>query len=196
MRTIKFLMLIAILFIVIISPTCKSDNAETKGANDSLTNKQKIEIPEVKQGNFYTDNIDKNKSVILADTIVYYTVIKNPDPEDNWQEKCLSRLNRKALANMIFNAIYNGRLTAYNFMTEQPMTIDEVKTMEKEHPRTEIAKMEFTEEWYFNENDLSFSKKVNSIMLGYEERNMAGEVKYFAGVKVYLKGNKKNLSKK
>jgi hypothetical protein len=194
MKTKKKFILLTAFTLIIIFASCKSKDTETNVANDSATKNQKFEIPEVKKGNFYSDNSDITKSVILADTIVYYTVIKNSDPEDDWQEKCLSRLNRKALANIIFNAIYNGRLTAYNFMTEQPMTIVEVKEMEEEHPRTEIAKMEFTEEWYFNENDLSFSKQVYSIMLGYEQRNMAGEVKYFAGVKVYMKGTKKNIN--
>ena len=189
---INYLAIIAFLG-VISAIACKSDTREIKTNKDSLSDSLKTEIPEIKMGNFYSDNSNKGNSVVLADSIIYYTVIKNPDPEDDWQKKCLARLDRKALANIIFNAIYNGRLTAYNFMTDAPMTIDEVKLLEKEHPRKEIAKMEFSEEWYFNENDLSFSKKVNAIMLGYEGRNLSGEVKYFAGVKVFLNGAKKKL---
>ena len=184
------------LLMIICLSSCNSNNNNANIDSDKLLDSQQSALPEVKTGNFYTTDLDKSKCVVLADTIVYYTVIKNPDPEDNWQEKCLSRLDRKALANIIFNAIYNERLTAYNFMTDEPMTIEEVKLMEKDHPRKDIAKMEFSEEWYFNENDLSFSKKVNAIMLGYEGSNLSGEIKYYAGVKVYLDKNKKNAEKK
>lgn len=170
--------------------SCKQspDNSDINSDTDSL----KSEVPEVKTGNFYS-NLSKDNSVVLADTIIYYTVIKNADPEDDWQEKCLSRLDRKALANIIFNAIYNGRLTPYNFATEEPMTIEDVKNIEKQNPRNIIGKVEFTEEWYFNETDFTFTKKVNAIMMGYERPNPGGEAKYVAGVKVYLNGDKMKI---
>jgi len=191
MKMLKFNVLLAGIIITNLI-ACKTD--ESKKIDDGQTTDTLIsEIPEVRMGNFYPDSISKSKAVILADTIIYYTVIKNPDPDDDWQEKCLSRLNRKALANIVFNAIYNGRLTPYNFKTEAPMTIEEVKVLDKENPRSQIAKMEFTEEWYFDETNLVFAKRVNSIMLGYERRSSEGEVKYTAGVKVYLTGDMKKI---
>jgi hypothetical protein len=186
--------LILVVIVMTILMSCKSSEEDDKQTNIS-SDTMLSEIPEVRMGNFYADSTNESNSVVLADTIIYYTVIKNPDPEDDWQEQCLSRLNRKALANIVFNAIYNGRLTPYNFKTESPMTIEEVKALDKENPRSQIAKMEFTEEWYFNETDLTFSKRVNSIMLGYERRSSEGEVKYTAGVKVYLTGAKKKIEK-
>jgi hypothetical protein len=193
-RTIQLMIFTIVMITVLYS--CKSDNEKTKNTNDSLAGNTENVIPEVKMGNFYGDNSNKNNSVVLADTIITYTVIKNPDPSDDWQEKCLSRLNRVALANIVFNAIYNGKLTPYDYLTDEPITIEQVKEIEKNHPRSEIAKMEFSEEWYFNENDLSFSKKVNSIMMGYEGRNTEGEVKYYPGVKVFLNGAKKKIEVK
>ncbi len=179
--------------LVFIISSCKQDTSNIKEKGLSVSDSSRIEFPEIKRGNFYTENIEKGNSIVLADTIIYYTVIKNANQQDEWQEKCLERLDRKALANIIFNAIYNGRLTPYDFMTEEPMTINEVKSLEKDNPRNKIAKVEFTEEWYFNEDDLSFTKRVNAIMLGYEKGNNPEDVKYVAGVKVYLSGVKKKV---
>lgn len=191
MKKLRIIILLAGIILINLF-ACKS-NKEDKTENNLKSDSVLSEIPEVRMGNFYADSANKTNAVVLADTIIYYTIIKNPDPDDDWQEQCLSRLDRKALANIVFNAIYSGRLTPYNFKTEAPMTIEEVKALDKENPRSQIAKMEFTEEWYFNENDLSFSKRVNSIMLGYERRSTEGEVKYTAGVKVYLNGEKKKV---
>jgi hypothetical protein len=171
--------------------SCKTDNKETNmNSDDSL----ELEIPKVKSGNFYTIEPDSGNSIILADTIIYYTIIKNPYEDDTWQEKCLSRLDRKGLTNIIFNAIYNGRLTPYDFKTETPITIKEVREIEKKFSRDDAAKVEFTEEWYFNETEMTFTKRVNAIMIGYERKGISEEVKYYPGVKVYLNGEKKKIN--
>ena len=184
------LFLLPMLVIAFTIQSCKLDSEEADNLND--LDSQKTEIPAVKSGSFYAD-ISKDNSIVLADTVIYYTVIKNSDPEDTWQEECLARLDRKALANIIFNAIYNGRLTPYDFMNEEPITIEEVKEIEKRNPRNAIARVEFTEEWYFNETDLNFIKRVNAIMLGYEKPNESGEMRYIAGVKVFLNGPKMKI---
>ncbi len=146
---------------------------------------------EVRKGNFYMNKLDSLNSVVLADTIRYSVTIKNPNPEDYWTEMDIRRMDEMALANMIFNAIYNKRLTAYNFFDETPMTIKQVKKMEKEHPRTQIGRMQFSEEWYFDEDKLQFGKKINSIMLAYEIIGTDGDVRYTPGVMVYLNGTGK-----
>ena len=122
----------------------------------------------------------------------YDVTIKNPDPEDDWTEEDIGRMDELALANIILNAIYNGRLTAYNYQYETPMTIAEVKELESRYPREKIGRMRFVEEWYFDEKELKFGKKVNSIMIAYEQFNESGEVKYIPCVQVYLTDKSKN----
>jgi hypothetical protein len=180
----------ALIALVIINQGCKSkdENKTVAQTKDSAA----IEMPAVKMGNFYEADSNSNNSVLLADTIIYNVVVKNPDPEDDWQEYSLKYFNRQALANIIFNAIYNGRLTPYSYQYENVMTIDEVKEMEKKHPRSEIANIQFTEKWYFNEKALSFTKKVSSIMMAYEHKNKSGEVRYTAGIQVFLDNKSKN----
>lgn len=192
MKKLFSLLVIGILLIGI--PVNQSCN-KTENSNDTIaeTDSNKLNIPDVKQGNFFEIDSSISNSVLLADTIIYNVIIKNPDPEDDWQEYSLKYLDKQALANIIFNAIYNGRLTPYNYQYENVMSIEEVKEMEKKHPRKEIANIQFTEEWYFNEKSLTFNKKVNSIMMAYERINKSGEVRYTAGIQVFF-NKTKNLN--
>lgn len=161
--------------------------------NQNPDQKEKINIAPVKTGAFYETYLNSNNSVIIADTIIYDVVIKNAFPEDDWQEFCLKNVDRTALANIIFNAIYNGKLTAYDYQQEKPMTIKEVQELEKEYSRDKIAKIQFIEEWYFDEKEMKMGKRVNEIMLAYELNNFDGEIRgYKAGVKVYLTDKSKN----
>ena len=187
MRTINLISLL--LIFAVIFQSCKQDNAveNNDSNNDTVV---EISIPEVKTGNFYKTDIKEGNAIVIADTITYDVEIKNNNVEDTWKEECLKHVNRKALTNIIFNAVYNKRLTAYNYRSGESMTIEEVKTMEKEYSRDRISKMQFIEEWFFNEEDLVFGKKVIGIMLAYEVYDYEGAVRgHSAGIVVYL--NKK-----
>ncbi len=148
----------------------------------------------VKKGNFYMNKLDSSNAVVLADTIRYSVTIKNPNPKDYWTEIDIRRMDELALANMIFNAIYNKRLTAYDFFENKPMSIKEVRKMEKKRPRTQIGKVHFEEEWYFDEENLKFGKKINSIMIAYEILSPEGDARYTPGVMVYLNDSSKNIN--
>ena len=161
--------------------------------DEATEQKEEINVPPVKTGAFYETNLNSSNSIVIADTIIYDVVIKNAVPEDEWQEFCLKNVDRPAIANIIFNAIYNGKLTAYDYQHENSMTIDQVKELEKEYSRDKIAKIQFIEEWYFDEEEIKMGKRVNEIMLAYELNNSDGETRgYKAGVKVYLTDKSKN----
>lgn len=152
-----------------------------------------LSTPPIKTGSFYKTDLNSNNASVIADTVTYDVVIKNVYPDDEWEVSKLKNIDRAALANIVFNAIYNGKLTAYNYRTEEPMSIEEVKQLEKEYPRESIGKMQFVEEWYLNEQEMQLGKRVNAIMLAYELRGDDGAVRgYKAGVKVYLTDKSKN----
>ncbi len=158
--------------------------------------KKKVEI-EVRKGNFYTSELDSSAdAIVLADTIRYSVTIKNPDPEDYWTEADIRRMDELALANIIFNAIYNKRLTAYDFFDNTPMTVKQVKELEQENPRSTIGRMLFEEEWYFDENNLQFGKKINAIMLAYQKISADGTARYIPAIMVYLNDKSKNPPQK
>ena len=114
--------------------------------------------------------LDSLKFKCYADTIVCDMVVRNADKEDKWKEECLGRLQRVALIDSIFEDIYNGKLIAYDFRTNQKLTIDEAKKLEKAsgYTRDDIGKFLFREAWYYDRIHHSFIKKVHSIVFGYE----------------------------
>lgn len=166
-------------------------SCNNQGEND----KKEVET-KVRKGSFYGTDLNSSNAVVLADTIAYDVTIKNPDPDDNWIEQDIGRMDEEALANIILNAIYNGRLTAYDYRLNEPMTIDQVKELESEYSRDKVGRMRFIEEWYFDEEKLQFGKRVNTIMLAYEKHNSEGIARYLPGVMVYLTDESKNPTKR
>jgi hypothetical protein len=106
-------------------------------------------------------------------------VVKNPDKEDTWTEKCLSQLKRKALTDSIFDDIYKGKLLAFEYNTHRPLSINAVKKLEETtgYSRDIIGKFQFSEAWFYDKQHHSFIKKVQSIVFGFETYDQSGFVK-------------------
>lgn len=145
-----------------------------------------------------TTKIDKelliadNSASVIADSIMYITNVINPDPsEEYYMKDWLGGAKIEILANHIFKAVYDGKLKAYNYISGEEMTIEQIKELDKEYKREHIGQILFTEDWYFDENELKMYKQVNSIMLAYfkydEEGNIFGNKD---GIRVYLNGTK------
>jgi len=120
----------------------------------------------------------------VAEKIVYDVIIKNANPYDTWTTECLSGLDRKTFVDDLFRAIYEGKLTAVDFDTGEELSSGKVKNLEEEirKVRSRIAKMQFTEDWYFDTLSLTMHKAVRSIVLGYEVYDEAGEVRGYKPV--------------
>lgn len=132
---------------------------------------------------------DKNNFQVIADTIVNDVVIKNPD-EDEWTDYCLRKLDKTTLVNEIFKSVYDGKLIPYEFFHNKPLTINDIKDLEKdpEFSRDKIAKVQFEEAWYYDPVNQKMTKKVHSIMFAYEVYNSLGDIKgYKPAFKVYFK---------
>ncbi len=108
--------------------------------------------------------------VMLADTISYPVVIKNPDPSDTWTTECLAPLDRKKLVDAVFDAVYSNKARAYNYFSNKPMSEKEIKALEatEEFSRDNVGKLQFWESWYFDEKEQIFTKKVHKILVAYE----------------------------
>lgn len=122
---------------------------------------------------------DVLQGTTLADPVIYDMVIKNANPEDDWTEEYLKNLDRDKLIAIIFDAVYDERLVAYDFFTDEPLKIIDLRKLEKEadFSRDKIGKLQFEEEWAFDENNMHFQKKVKSMLLAYEVFNSAGELR-------------------
>jgi hypothetical protein len=139
---------------------------------------------------FVSDMQEHFSGMTVADTIIYDVIIKNPNPDDSWTDKCLKHLNKKQFIDRLFKSVYNGQATAFDLFSGKIMTPDELKSFErkKEFNRNKIGKIQFTESWYYNDSLQSMSKKVISMSLGYEvfdeKGNLIGHKPVF---KIYLK---------
>lgn len=120
----------------------------------------------------------------VAGDIVYDVIIKNPDSEDTWTTQCLQGLDRRQLVDGIFRAIYEGKLKAVDFDTGEELSPRQVKRLEQEieEVRSRIAKIQFTEDWYFDTLHLTLRKQVRSMVLGYEVYDAEGGVRGYKPV--------------
>lgn len=125
-------------------------------------------------------------AVLVADSIVYDVVVRNPAPNDDWVEYCLRGVDEQSMAHLIIEEVLKGRLKAYSYSTNAPLSIDDVKAIEKGegNGRDNVAKVQFEEKWYFDVANLQFVKRVYAVMLAYEINGAEG--RYRAGIKVYL----------
>lgn len=115
----------------------------------------------------------------IADTIIYPTVIKNPDSLDVWTEQCLSQLERRQFVDQVFKAIYKHKAKAYNYLNNKELTIADVRAIEEQpdFSRDKVAKLQFWETWHFDEQQLIMTKKVHAILLAYEFLTDEGELR-------------------
>ena len=116
---------------------------------------------------------------IIADTVIYDVVVKNPEPDDLWIEESLRNLNREALVDIIFNAVYRKELIPYEYFSNEAMSVGDIIELENspEFSREKIGRIQFSEEWYFDEDNLRMEKRVNSLTFGYEVFDPQGNLR-------------------
>lgn len=111
----------------------------------------------------------QSTGIAIAKPVIYEVIIKNFDTADVWKAECLEGLNRAGLLNTIFEEIYSGKLTALEYYSEDTMQIAKVRELEAsfDNLRNEIAKIQFTENWFYDTVNQQLNKKVQEITLGY-----------------------------
>ena len=122
---------------------------------------------------------DSFYGALVADTIIYDVIIKNPNPEDACTNECLKNFQHSTLMDSLFNLVYTRQATVYDFFSQEPLKVKEIKRMEKEEDfmRDNIGKIQFTEKWYFDASTQQLQKEVISMVLGYELKSDEGEVR-------------------
>lgn len=141
------------------------------------------------KSNYIYVNTDSIQGIIIADTIVYDVIIKNTNPEDLWSEECLKNLDQRSLVDNIFTNIYSEEMIAFNYLSNDTISIDMVKQIEKESwfSREAIGKIQFAEIWFYNTEHQVMNKEVVSIILGVEQFDELGELKGYKPLfKVYM----------
>ena len=126
---------------------------------------------------------------LIADTIIYDVIIKNPNPDDIWTEQCLGYLRRDEFVNQLFEAVYDKRANAYDFITGRKMSPRDLRKLEKneDFEREKIGKIQFAEVWYFDTAKLALEKRILYMNLGYEVMGENSEIIGYKPVfRIYL----------
>jgi len=116
--------------------------------------------------------------VLIASDIVTEVIVR-PDPEgDPWEVEKVAGYRGDIMVNTIFSLIYEGKLTAYDYHSGNPMKPAEVRDIEKEfsNDRSKIGKLSFTEDWYYDPASNRIEKIAKSAVFGYEIYNGEGKV--------------------
>ncbi len=141
-----------------------------------------------KENIHYNSINDYEKAELWADTIIYDVLIINPDSTDEWQSRKLENLNHSKLVDDLFNSIYSGQKTAYNYYTNAEYSIDEIKDFENSYPRKDIGKLQFSEAWRYDKQTGTYLKQVYSILIAYTLYDSSNNIRgYKAGF--YIKNN-------
>jgi len=132
---------------------------------------------------------DELSGTLIADTIIYDVIIKDTTLNDFWSKQCLKGVNHKEFIDDIFNNIYNEKIQALHFLSEEKLPIKDIEEMEHEDwfSREAIGKIQFTEIWYYNPNHAVMNKIVLSLTLGVEQYDNNNKLKGYKPIfKVYL----------
>lgn len=108
------------------------------------------------------------EGIILADTIIYDVTITLLDSSNKWECECLKGVRQKSLVDYIFNQIYAGRFTAYNFSDGEQLTTRELQKIEQTNGfnRQLISKIQFKELWHTDTSG-TLKKEILEMTLGY-----------------------------
>lgn len=131
---------------------------------------------------------DPSTGTVITEKIEYPVFIKSPYAEENgdWWKENIETSKRTDFVEMLLDWAYTGKVGAYDFLTNEPLTVEQVKQIGNESDTIRVTKtyppydemdtviqqkldiqlihkIKFLEEWSFNLSDHSFSKKVLGI---------------------------------
>lgn len=114
--------------------------------------------------------------ILIASDINYDVIVNPPEEADPWETERVSGYDGNKMTDDIFKKIFTGTLLAYDMFTGEPLSQAEVRKMvdEMNSVSTGVAKIQFTEDWYYDPATAEIRKIVKSIILGYEFRDSQG----------------------
>lgn len=144
---------------------------------------------------------DENKTLV-TDRIQYDVSIVSPDPEYDWWVQNIEGSRRETFVKELLEGASSGRVKAYDFVSNQLLTAQEVKnilrrvdTVSLERPEPphmlydtvlvreisirDISRIRFLEEWQMDKNSLAVTKKVSGVCPLVEVFTEAGESRGF-----------------
>lgn len=121
---------------------------------------------------------EKGGKMLVAENIIYDVIIKAEKEDDGWEAERLAGYRGEEMVGALFEAIYSGSADATDYFTGEKIKPSRLKKLEErdEYRRSDIAKLQFTENWYFNPETLDIEKDVIAIVPGYRYTTETGDV--------------------
>lgn len=132
----------------------------------------------------------EEKGEIIAEEIIYDVIVKPQSEYDEWETEKLEGYDGSSMIDRIFESIYDSSVEVFDYFTGEKLSPGDVRSMEKQDgfERNKIGKIQFTENWYFNSQNLQIEKEIISIVPGYESRSSDGTfIGYKAAFRLDLK---------
>lgn len=123
------------------------------------------------------NNNENRQAGLPLGKIIYDTYVVNRDSTDTWGDECLAKFDRKMMIDNIFEDVYNGRITPYDYFTGERISPEKIRKMEKDgdFTRKEISKIQFEEQWFWDKPNVQMHKEVISMTIAYEVYNNMGQ---------------------
>lgn len=113
----------------------------------------------------YWEYIQRDRYAVIADTITYDVVVKNPDTTDSYMQESLKYLRKDNMIDYIFKAIYEGKIIPFDYYNNAAVSIEKIRQMEQEFIRSRIGMIKFREKWFFDKDRFAMQKKNESYPL-------------------------------
>lgn len=116
-----------------------------------------------------------NGAIVLIDSLTYGIATHASENVDSTELAGFNSFLQGDLIDYIFRQIYEGNLKAYDFLSDEELSIAEVKEIENADgfERTKVGKVQFNEQWFVDKNGMLL-KRVNSMTLGVERFSKQG----------------------
>ncbi len=116
-----------------------------------------------------------NGAIVLIDSLTYGIATHASENVDSAELAGFKSFLQGGLIDYIFKQIYKGDLKAYDFLSDEELSIDKVKEIENTDgfERSKVGKVQFNEQWVIDK-DGSLLKRVNSMTLGVDRFSKQG----------------------
>ena len=121
---------------------------------------------------------DTGGKLLVAGNIIYDVVVIPAAEDDEWETERLKGYSGDKMVNALFEAVYSRKAVATDYFSGERINPSDLRKLEAkdEYSRGDIAKLQFTENWYFNPETLELEKEVISIVPGYRYSTGEGDI--------------------
>lgn len=129
--------------------------------------------------NQQNNNLQHSGAKLLVAGNIIYDVVVIPEAEDDlWERERLKGYSGDEMVDALFEAVYSRKAVATDYFSGERINPSDLRKLEAEdeYSRSDIAKLQFTENWYFNPETLEIEKEVVSIVPGYRYSTGEGGV--------------------